>query len=172
MLGIITRSLLAAAPFCTFNPSLRSKIAVAMGTLRFWNTDTTGLEGMVRASFALSVLAATFFQYRLGLVATTIHDIILDLAIIENSFYYGATWKEVDTQLMQVAGNVVYLALIAQGGPMLSVAALVLAATAELMNSRDEWKRGRWIEGTSHLLMSGVRLYQGHAQSMRPPRIA
>ena len=155
--NLAKRVALAVVPFLSLHSSLRFPVSIAMGTLRVWNTDHKDIFGTVVAVVAL---AGSIFQHRVGMVATTVQDIIIEI----NKVRKGESWEEVSKSLVKILSSLIYLALISRGGLELSIIAFVMQAVINLIQSRDEFKNGRWIEGVSNLLMAGVRLHQSHTQ--------
>ncbi|MBY0530212.1 MAG: hypothetical protein K2P51_08530 [Rhabdochlamydiaceae bacterium] len=144
---------LAAIPFLSLHSALRAPISLAMGTLRVWNTDSNEI---VQKVVAVVALIGSVFQYRAGLILTTLHDLVLEVKKLQSL----DNWEDASKSLVKIFNHLVYLALISRGGLELSIVAFALQAVINLMNSKDEFKNGRWIEGVANLLMSGVRLKQ------------
>jgi endonuclease/exonuclease/phosphatase family metal-dependent hydrolase len=151
------RVALAAVPFLSLHRHFRFPVSVIMGTLRVWNTDWKDIPG---ATMAVVALAGSFFQHRAAMVMTTAHDILIEINKIRN----GSDWEEVSKSLVKILSHLIYLALITRGGLELSLIAFMMQAVINLIQSRDEFKNGRWIEGVSNLLMAGIRLHQTHGQ--------
>jgi endonuclease/exonuclease/phosphatase family metal-dependent hydrolase len=128
-----------------------------MGTCRVWNADH---NDMFETGVAIIALVGSIFQHRAGMIITTIQDIIIEI----NKVRKGENWEDVSKSLIKIFNNLVYLALISRGGLELSILAFLLQAAIHLIQSRDEFKNGRWIEGVANLLMAAVRLQQSHTQ--------
>lgn len=154
---LFKRVALAAVPLLSLHPVLRMPVSIAMGTLRVWNTDPKDIFGTV---IAVVALAACVFQLRMGMMVTTVHDIIIEIVKIAKS----ESWEEVAKSLLKIFNNLLDLALFWRGGLELSIIAFAMQAVINLIQARDEFKKGRWIEGFANLLMAGTRLYQCQAQ--------
>lgn len=154
---VLKRIALATVPFLSLHPSLRSPVSIAMGSLRVWNTDHKDLLG---TGVSLVALASSFFQYRIGMIVTTIQDITIEI----NNIRHHKDGEEASKSLFKILNNLVYLALISRGGLELSIIAFAMQTVINLIQSRDEFKNGRWIEGVANLLMAGVRLQQAGLQ--------
>jgi len=156
--NLAKRVALAAVPFLSLHSSLRFPVSIAMGTLRVWNSDHKNIFGTV---VAITALAASIFQHRIGIILTTIQDVVIEINKIRRT---TADWEEISTSLVKIFNNLIYLALISRGGLELSILAFVMQAVINLIQSKDEFKEGRWIEGVANLLMAGIRLHQTHTQ--------
>lgn len=155
--NLAKRVALAAVPFLALHQPFRFPITVAMGTLRVWNSDYSDI---LNTAVAVAALVAAVFQHRAGMVITTAQDILIEI----NKVRKAENWEEAAKSLVKIFNSLLYLALITRGGLELSILAFALQAVVNLIQSRDEFKSGRWVEGVANLLMSGVRLYQSHTQ--------
>jgi hypothetical protein len=155
-LSLVTRVVLASLPFfwSLYRP-LRMPIALSMGSLRVWNTE----EKWQKAG-AVVALASTVFKFRTGQILTTVQDIVLGAKALKNC----QNREEAVGRLIGMLNNLVYLALISRGGLELSIAAFAIQTVMNLVQSRDEFKKGRWIEGCADLLVAAIRLGQTHSQ--------
>lgn len=151
------RIALAAVPFFSLHASLRLPVSIAMGTLRVWNADHKDISG---TAIAIIALVSSIFQHRIGMMITTTHDLLIEI----NQVRKGKTWEEVSKSLVKILNHLVYLALISHGGLELCILSCALQAVINLIQSREEFKNGRWVEGFANLLMSGFRLHQFHSQ--------
>lgn len=161
--NIFKRVALAAVPFLSMDKRLRMPISLVMGSLRFWNTDSSeNLQKIV----TVMALAGTIFRHQFGMVISTVHDVVLEAQQIRAA----NTWEDASKGLVKILGSLVYLALISRGGLELSIASFAIQAAVNLINARDEFKNDRWIEGCSNLLMSGIRLQQTYGQCQQLKR--
>ncbi len=154
---IVKRAALAAIPFLSLHRPFRLPISVVMGSMRVWNhTD------LLDTAVAVTALAGTLFQHRVGMCVTTMQDILIEMGNLYNG-------EEPAKSLVKIVNSLIYLALISRGGLELSIVAFALQATLNLIQSREEFKSDRWMEGVAHLLMAGVRLHQGvtHYQQLQ-----
>lgn len=151
------RIVLAAVPFISLHPTLRYPVSIAMGTLRLWNTDS---EDSCRLVIAVIALAASVFQHHIGMCITTIQDFVAEI----NTLRKAEDLERALKSLVKIVNHLIYLALMVEGGLELSIVAFALQAVVNLIQSMDEFKCDRWIEGVANLLMAGVRLQQTHTQ--------
>lgn len=155
--NLIKRVALASIPFLCLHSSFRLPVSLFMGTARIWNSDKKDILG---TSLAVIALASTIFQHRIGIIITTIHDLTIEI----NHVRKAETWKDASTSLVKILNQVVYLALITRGGLELSIIASITQAVVNLIQSKDEFKQGRWMEGVANLLLSGLKLHQTKIQ--------
>lgn len=152
---LLKRIALAAAPFLSLHRSFQFPVALGMGSLRVINT-----QDKVQTVIAVAALVSTIFRYQFGQVLTTVQDIVLEA----NSLRLSGNKEEAVKSLIKIFNNLVYLALITQGGLELYILSLAIQTVINLINSRDEFKNDRWIEGCANLLMAGIKLQQTHTQ--------
>lgn len=147
------RVALAAVPFLKLHVPLNRPLSIAMDARRVWTVD---YKDVVGTAVAVIALASTIFQHRIGKIITTIQSVFIDLGKVRK----GEDCEEVSKSLIKIANNIVSLAFMAFGGFELAVIGLVMQPVISLIVSRDEFKKDRWIEGTSNFIMSGVRFRQ------------
>lgn len=152
---LLKRVALASLPFLCLNRSLRLPISLGMGSLRVWNTE----DKWQKAGAAVA-LVSTFFKFRAGQILTTIQDIALEAQSLKNC----PNKEEAGKHLLNILNNLIYLALISRGGLELSIVAFAIQTVVSLIQSRDEFKKDRWVEGCANLFMAVVRLGQTHTQ--------
>lgn len=153
--NLVKRIVLAAIPFLSLHSSMKMPVSIAMGSLRIWNSKTH-----YTTVIAVAAVAASIFNHRVGILLTVAEDFILEAKKLENA----KTREEAATSLVKIVNNIVYLTLMSQGGLELAIAASLLQAAVNLLQSKKEFKSGRWIEGVANLLMTGVRFHQALTQ--------
>lgn len=146
---------LAALPFLSMVPPLRYPLSIAMGTLRVWNT-----EDAFHKIFALGALVGAVWKPRVGTMLTTTQNIILEIQKMRTQ----DNWADASKSLFKITSDCLYLALIARGGLELAIIASLMQGAVRLIQSRDEFKKGLWIEATADLLMAALRLKDAHGQ--------
>ncbi len=151
------RVALATVPFLSLSSTLRLPVSIAMGSLRVWNADHNDI---FQTAVSVASLVGTLLQHRAGMVITTGHDLLLEIQKLVKQ----DNWEDAATSLVKILNDMVYLSLLTLGGLELSIVAFALQMVINLLQSKDEFKQGRWIEGCSNLLMAGVRLQQVHTQ--------
>ncbi len=155
--NLAIRFSLATVPFLSLHSSLRFPVSIVMGTLRVCNS---GNKDLFTTAIAVAALAGSLFRHRVGMVITTIQDIIIEINKIPNE----QEPEEVLKSFAKIFNNLLYLALISRGGLELSIITFAMQAVVNLIRSRDEFKKDCWIEGIANLLMAGVRLHQSNSQ--------
>lgn len=146
---LLQRVACAALPFLSLHRAFRLPLSLGMGCLRVWNTEDT----FQRAGAVVS-LVSTVFQHRAGQVLTTIQDIILEIQGLQSSH----DQQEACTRLIKILNQLLYLGVISYGGLELTILSLAIQATLNLIQAKDEFGEGRWIEGVANFFMAGVRL--------------
>ncbi len=151
------RVALAAVPFFQLHAPLKLPLSIVMDTRRVWNSDYKDVAG---TAVAVIALAGTIFQHRVGLIVMTIQNIVIETGNVQKR----ENLEEISKSLFKIFSNTTSLALIAFGGLELAIILLVMQPVISLIQSRDEFKKGCWIEGISHCVMSGVRCRLSSAQ--------
>lgn len=160
---IVKRITLAAIPFLSLYAPLKAPLSFVMGSLRVWNMDHKDIFGTV---MAVSAAAAAIFHHQKAMTLTIIHDTFIEINKIRN----GQTLNENSKCLIKIVGNLLYLSLITEGGLKLSLLAVGYAGIVNLIDSINEFKNDRWIEGVANLLMATVRLSQSRTQYLEIKR--
>jgi endonuclease/exonuclease/phosphatase family metal-dependent hydrolase len=160
---LIKRTALAAIPFLSLCPLLRFPISLTMGSLRVWNTDSNDVWQKVAA---ITALAGSLFQHRIGIACTTVQDLFLEI----NKIKTQGTSEDSLKGLIRIFNHLVYLGLISFGGLELSIVAFAIQIVINLLQSKDEFQNDRWIEGFANLLMCGIRLQQTYNQCQQLTR--
>lgn len=158
------RVALAVVPFLSLHPSLRAPISIVMGALRVQNFSRR--EDVLGTTVAVAALAATFFRNPAALVLTAGYDIFIEIQNLRTT----ENWEEAIQSLIKILNNAIFLALVMRGGAEVALLTFILQAVVNLIQSKDEFKKGRWIEGVSNLLLCGIRLHQFQAQYRRLQR--
>ncbi|MEI8300283.1 MAG: hypothetical protein WCG10_01555 [Chlamydiota bacterium] len=154
---IAKRVALASLPFLKLHSSLKFPVSILTGTMRVWNVDHKDIVG---TSVAVISLVSTVFQHRVGVILTTVQNIVNDIKKIQKS----KNWEEVSKSLFKISNNLLSLAIMASGGVELVLISSAMQVVLSLIQSRDEFKKDLWIESVANLLMSTVRLRQFYTQ--------
>lgn len=157
---LLKRVSIAALPFFSLNPFLRYPMSLIMGSLRAWNIDTSTNEALTHKAIAIAALVGSIFQHRAGTALSTAQDILLEIKTMQNQ----TSWEDNSKSAIKILNHLVYLALISRGGLELSVISFGIQTFMNLIQSRDEFKQDRWIEGSASLLMAAIRGKQTHTQ--------
>ena len=147
----------ATVPFLSLHSAFRAPISLVMGGFRIWNVNPKDTWGTV---VSIVAFVATFFRHKVGMIITTIQDILIEI----NKIRKGVNWEEAAKSIVTLVSSLLYLAVITSGGLELSIIAFAMQALLNLIQAKDEFKSDRWIEGITNLLMAGVRLHQSHTQ--------
>ena len=163
---LLKRIAFASVPFFSLNPVLRHPISLVMGTLRALNIDTDTREGVLQQAIAVAALVGSVFQYRAGVALSTVQDILFEIRNLQNQ----NSWEDLSKSTVKILNNLVYLALISRGGLELSIVSFAMQTMINLIQSREEFKQDRWIEGCASLLMAAVRGNQTYTQCQQLKR--
>jgi hypothetical protein len=144
----LQRTMLATVPF--FSLCAPQPVSLVMGSLRAYNS-----ENRMQTAFALVALASSFFQHKIGMGLTTLQDTLIEIKQLSEA----QNWEEASRKLMKISGNLIQLSWMVNGGIQLSLLSYAIQALIQLLESREEFKNGRWIEGVSNLLMAGVHMH-------------
>jgi hypothetical protein len=169
---ISKRVALVALPFLSLHKPLSLPISLGMGCVRLYTSLTKLIADINRGSYreisfallgtiiAIIALASSIFAHPIGMVITTSQDIILELITLISLIRQG----NIEACLISLANctnNVLYLTLMCVGGLELSIASLAIQAIILIISSREEFKRGHYLEAAANVLMSCIRMYQG-----------
>jgi endonuclease/exonuclease/phosphatase family metal-dependent hydrolase len=164
------RVALVALPFLSLEPVCRFPISVAMGACRVGNSGykawhSTSAKEVVGLGISVIAFTSTLLHHRIGIIVTTIQDILIEINTIAQKIRESSiSLEEILKSLFKILNHLIYLALISVGGLEISIAAFLMQAIISLIQSRDEFKKGRWIEGFAHLLMAGIRVHESYLQ--------
>lgn len=165
------RVALVALPFFSLYKPLSFPISLGMGALRTWTCATQLYEciqsgntesipyALLQTFIAVVALAGTIFAHPLGMLITTGHDIIVEVAHLIEHLNNGEYQKAMESCL-SIMNNALYFAMFLDGGLELAIASLAMQILLGLYHSISEFKNGNNLEGVGHLLMAMVRSNQ------------
>ncbi|MBS0621566.1 MAG: hypothetical protein JSR80_01220 [Verrucomicrobia bacterium] len=164
--------LLLAAPLLSFYRPLYRPIFLGMGGLRAWQLSSQlyncekqpGLVAhyLFHTALAVASLVGTIYRPSLGMILTTSQDLIFEV----QHFSAQKGTKSATT----IASHALYLALLARGGLKLSICFLTFQAAVLLMNAKEKFQEGQYLEGCGSLLMAALRVQQTYTQSAQLKR--
>jgi len=117
----------------------------------------------LQTTIAIIALASTIFAHPIGMIVTTSQDMMFELSALIQSLK-DKNYEASLISLTKLINNTFYLALICRGGLELSIISFVMQAITLVISSREEFKKGRDLEGYGNLLLAAVRLLQGYSQ--------
>lgn len=163
------RVALVALPFFSLYKPLSLPLSLAMGGLRTFTSVMQLLESikqggnaqdipynLLQTTIAVVALAGTIFAHPLGMVISTIHDLTVEVTQLVYHLKKGEYGKAMGSYL-GIVNNALYLTLFLHGGLEIAVASLVIQGLTGLYHSQAEFRKGHYIEGLGHLLMSIIR---------------
>lgn len=168
----VIRLMQSALPFVGLYDPFGKFLAGSLGTLRFATSfrDCLNSENHQELSssafnsvIAIASIAGTVFLHPVGMMITTLHD----MGICCYHLYDAARSKdhiETAKQLLHLSNHGLYFVMMLYGSLEWQVASLAMQVIVEGASSAHEFAKGRWLEGTSHMLMTGIRGKQLHAK--------
>ena len=179
-LSLSQRVAFASLPFLSLYKPFSFPIALTMGSVRVLTSaselyaatqrgDTQEIsEQMLQTSIAVAALAGTILAHPLGMLVTTGQDIIVDCGHLIHALNEG-DYKVASEKTLSLVNNALYLGLFFTGALELSIASLSIQVISGLYHSSEDFKNGRWIEGSAHLLMVAMRVNQlkGQVQTLQ-----
>jgi hypothetical protein len=162
------RVALVALPFFSLYKPLSFPLSLAMGGMRTFTSMTQLMESikageakgisyaMMQTTIAVIALAGTIFAHPLGMIITTTHDLVVEVAhLIQN--LRADEYKKAMENCLGIMNNALYLTLFLRGGLEIAIASLAMQICIGLYHSQAEFRKGRYVEGVGHLLMSMIR---------------
>lgn len=163
------RAAFAALPFVTLNKSMSFPVSLGLGTLRTWTTATQFVESYSRGggtkeagyhflqtAIAVASLAGTIFAHPLGMLMTTLHDLTIESCHLIDHLQAGKREKALES-CITLLNHGLYLATMCSGAPEFLIVSLAFQVLSSVYQSQSEFREGRWIEASSHMLMAFAR---------------
>jgi hypothetical protein len=173
---------LIALPWISLYRPAGTAISLSMGTFRVithlnaaWGLQQTeegywtrcGLE-FLETSVAIVAVVGTIFVFKIGLYITTVFDLTQGLGrILQVYFAEGKTEEEKQLlrqqlidELLQTLSSFLYLAFMISGALELMLLFSFIQGAGSLYQSRNEFAKGRYLEGISKAGMGCVRFGQ------------
>ena len=119
------------------------------------------LNHLTLTAFAVLALAGNYYQYKIGLVATTTVDLCTNLVRAYKALTQGNYDKAID-ELLQAASSSLYLAVLLNGGLEYQLASTVLQGLLSLLQARKDWAGGRVPECLTKIVLGCAHMYQGY----------
>lgn len=169
------RIALVALPFLSLYKPLSFPLSLAMGAVRTWTciTDLVGniqkgsateiAYSCLQTAIAVVALACTIFAHPLGMLVTTIHDLVLECYYFIEQLLAG-NFEKAFQHCLGVVNNAFYLALLLRGGFELLIVSLALQILVGVSQSVVDFKKRNYLEAIAHILMGGVRISQMYCQ--------
>ncbi|MGD0665511.1 MAG: hypothetical protein ABSA17_07310 [Rhabdochlamydiaceae bacterium] len=169
--NLLIRVAFAAVPFISMYRPLGFYISIGMCTVRvasdlskLFTLSQNGTKEEIRNQslqtvISVTALAASVFAHPAGMLITTGQDIIVDSMSLIHDFNKENYTKALDRSV-SLCNNAIYLGLFFSSSLQLSIASLSIQIALGLYHSSQEFRNGHWIEGSSNLLMSAIRVKQ------------
>ncbi|MBS0649433.1 MAG: hypothetical protein JSS10_09470 [Verrucomicrobia bacterium] len=139
-----------------------------MGSVRTWTCAAELIasirEGKVpqtlyhaaQTTLAAVSLAGTIFAHPVGIVITTGQDLVIEASNLIAHLQANEVQKALES-CAKIINNSLYLALMLRGGIELTIASMAFQIMLSLYQSQAEFRKGRYIEGSSHFLLACIR---------------
>jgi endonuclease/exonuclease/phosphatase family metal-dependent hydrolase len=127
-----------------------------------WDGDL-GAQQCAHVAVAAAALAGTFFGHPLGMLITSMHDLVIGLGRLTESLQEG-DYKRAMLELLHAINETLYVSLFLGAGVEIVVASLCAQFLIGIQHSWAHLQKGEQLEGVSHLLMSLIRGHQAIRQ--------
>ncbi len=164
----IQRIVQVAIPYLTLYQPTALMTNVGLNTLKSWS-HVTHLHQHIQQkewnkSFTeclflattVTTLVATFFQFRLGLIAALSTELCFSLYKMGTCFQQGH-YREGMQAGVEVLQHSLYLASVVSPHPAFIVASIVNQIAIEGFKAYQEMKQGHYLEACAYLLLCGIR---------------
>ncbi len=161
------RVALVALPFISQYRPLGFIITSTMGTARIWTCSSQLIESIkqgkaleasqntIQTTIAVLSLAGTIFAHPVGMILTTSQDLILEVANL-NQYLREGEYQKATESCLKIINNSLYLGTFLHGGVELAIVSLATQILLGIYQSQAEFKQGRYLEGSGHLVMTMV----------------
>ncbi len=169
------RITLASIPFLSLYKPFGFAVSLGMGAVRVI-TELSELRTLtqngtqqeifnqaIQTMISVAALAGTILAHPAGMLMTTGQDIIVDCMHLIHDLNDENYTKALERSA-SIVNNALYLGLFFSSSLQLSIASLSIQIALGLYHSSLEFRNGHWIEGSSHLLMSAMRVNQASGQ--------
>ncbi len=164
------RLALVSLPFVSLYKPISSHLAIGMGSLRaVTNLGQLGYiiyQGkekrkeiplqLFHTTIAAISLAGTIFAHPIGMIITTVQDLVIEAVQLTKHLEKGDYEKAIGS-CISIINNSLYLALLYYGGIPLTIASLALQILGGIYHSQAEFKNGHYLEGSGHIAMALIR---------------
>ncbi len=169
----IKRVATVALPLISLYTPIAKGIALTTGTIRtlcqlsesnaaLYRKDWWALSyHSTQIILSIVAVAATIFNFQLGLLFTTIVDIGVSLKVVFGHIKNGTLEKNID-ELLQIASSMFYLAIMLTGSLECTLASILLQGALTLYQAKAEWDKEHWPECTAKVIMSMLRFNQAY----------
>jgi hypothetical protein len=158
-------------PFLALYKPLSQPIALASGSMgaiialqdliqSIAKADTAQIPmNLANTCFSSLCVAGSYFAHPMGMLATTGRDTILEILSLVRHVQAGENVEALEN-CGKLISNALYLALCLSGGSSVTAAYLSIQVLLGAYYSGSEIKKGNYIEGAGHILMSALRSYE------------
>lgn len=118
-------------------------------------------EGIFHTIISIIAIAGTIFSFRLGLLISTVADIVeslKDIAVLLKQKQYKKAFNE----LLTLLSSSLFLAIILYGSLELTIASLIIKGCICLYQAREELLKDKIPEAIAKIAMSCIRFKSAH----------
>lgn len=164
-----------AVPLLMLYKPISKYLSVGMGGLRVvthlagraearqkgenWKAATEGAQ----AALAVFSLANSYYQFRCGVLITTLADILQNFVSM-NQHYSKQKYNLLIADLLQLAASSSYTALFYYASPGVILASVAAQVLLNLYQARNEWNENKTPEALVKFIVICVRLHEGKQQ--------
>ncbi|MBS0622338.1 MAG: gamma-glutamyl-gamma-aminobutyrate hydrolase family protein [Verrucomicrobia bacterium] len=151
----VLRVMNLALPLLVMVPRARFVASMGLGGYQVYclSRDCRGSKEAIRLVYVTSILGLQAFRPAIAAVIQT----LLEFAINTQDLRRNPSMGKASLRFMRSLFDTLALRW---GGSSLLIGAMTLQIVLELMESKEEFKQGRRLEGVAHLLFSAIRGYQ------------
>ncbi len=108
---------------------------------------------------AITSIVGIIFYHPIGMLVASTNDIGLNFYQIYDLSSQGQ-YTQVAKEMLSLTNHCFYLMLLMHGSIEFHLASLAVQALTESSSTIEEFRKGRWLEATGHILMTGIRCNQ------------
>lgn len=174
-LGQCLRVTQVALPFFSLYRPFGKPLSILLGITRLFSTfaqlvaaislhnhNAMG-KSVLETAIAATALACSILAHPLGMLVTTAHDMTANVTQMIQAFQ-DKDYKKAAEMGLHLINNAMYLGCFFAGSLEFSIASIGMQIFLGLYSSCDEFRKGNYLEGCGHFVMSGIRGKQMHDQ--------
>lgn len=169
------RVALVALPYLSLYKPVSFPLSLAMGGMRVYTSFAQLIESIkmgdaknisyawLQTVISVISLVGTIFAHPLGMLISTAHDLVIEMAELIHHLQSG-DWKKAMESCFSILNNALYLSLFLHGGLELYIASFMVQILLGLYHAQNDLRSGNWLEAAGHFGMAMVRCNQLHSQ--------
>lgn len=165
------RIAIATLPFFSLYKPLTTPLSLGLGSLRvvsyFSHSIHSFINGSLKAGFwnlyqtifAVIALASTILSSTLGMVITTLNDLMSSIVDTIKHVLNGDYEAALDIS-MQIISSILYLTIIFTGSLEITLISLIIQALISAVKAKEDFISGNYLEGVLGIFLSAIRCWQ------------